>query len=187
MKPYIIGEFNGIPFEVNNRYQVACENQEAKKVLKELVIEGLDLTKEKRKHGYKIPTQFYIHRTFEKYKELPLITRRIFEYKGETTIEHIEDQYTPYNPPAVSIEGILTVFPFKIYTDLSVECKCPEPDGTGIANWVRGDLNRLSYEYHSAHIPDIHYALCRVLMKQPFYKIKKAFIYKINRVSGRIY
>ena len=187
MKPYIIGEFEGVPFEINNRYQIVCESQEAKRVLKELVIEGLELTKEKRKHGYKIPTQFYIHRVFEKHKELPLITRKIYEYENGTVIEHIEDRYTPYNPPAVSIEGILTVFPFKIYTDLSVECKCPEPDGTGIANWVRGDLNRLSYEYHSADIPDIHYALCRVLMKQPFYKIKKAFIYKINRVSGRIY
>lgn len=186
MKPYIIGEFEGIPFEVNNRYQVTCENQEAKKALKELVIEGLK-EYNKEKSWSKLLPQFYITSKFERHKELPLITRRIFEYKGETIIEHIEDRYTPYNPPAVSIEGILTVFPFKIYTDLSVECKCPEPDGTKIANWVRGDLNRLSYEYHSADIPDIHYALCRVLMKQHFYKIQKAFIYKINRVSGRIY
>ena len=186
MKPYIIGEFEGVPFEINNRYQVACENIETKRILKELVIEGLKEYNEEKSWSKWVP-QFYITSKFEKHKELPLIIRRIYEYKGETIIEHIEDRYTPYDPPAVSIEGILTVFPFKIYTDLSVECKCPEPDGTGIANWVRGDLKRLSYEYHAAHIPDIHYALCRVLMKQHFYKIQKAFIYKINRVSGRIY
>ena len=187
MKPYIIGEFEGVLFEINNRYQVACEDVEVKRTLKELVIEGLELTKEKRERGYKIPTQFYIHRVFEEHKELPLITRRIYEYEKGTVIEHIEDRYTPYNPPAVSIEGILTVFPFKIYTDFSVVCNCPEPDGSGISNWVKWDLKKLSYEYHAAHIPDIHYALCRVLMKQHFYKIQKAFIYKINRVSGRIY
>ena len=186
MKPYIIGEFEGVPFEINNRYQVICEDVEVKRTLKELVIEGLELTKEKRERGYKIPTQFYIHRVFEWHKELPLITRRIYEYEKGTVIEHIEDQYIP-NEPTIYIEGILFVFPFTAYTDFSVVCNCPEPDGSGISNWVKWDLKKLWNEYQSPAVPNIHNKLCYELMKMHGYKIQKAFIYKTYYDPNVIY
>lgn len=187
MKPYIIGDFEGIPFEINNRYQVICEDFEAKRILKELVIEGLKLTKEKRKHGYKIPTQFYIYQVFGENKKLPLITRRIYEYKGETIIEHIEDRYTPYDPDIVFLEGTLWGFPFTAYTDYSVICTAPDPDSPKIAKCVERRIEALRYRNDTPDVPNKHLAICYDLMKEPYYKVKRAFIYKTYFDPNMIY
>jgi len=185
MKPYIIGEFNGVPFEINNRYQVTCENQEAKKVLKELVIEGLKEYNEEKSWSKMLP-QFYIKSVLKNYKKIPIELQKIFVYKNGATIEHIEDQYIP-NEPTIYIEGILFVFPFTAYTDFSVVCNCPEPDGSGISNWVKWDLKKLWNEYQSPAVPNIHNKLCYELMKMHGYKIQKAFIYKTYYDPNVIY
>lgn len=176
MKPYIIGEFAGVPFTIDSTYQVACENPEAKQVLKELLIEGLKEYNEEKSWSKMLP-QFYVKSALKNCKKNSIELRKIFVYKNGSTIKYIEDQYIP-NEPTIYIEGTLILFPFIVYTDFSVVCNAPEPDGTGIANWVRGDLEKLRMEYQSPAVPNIHNKLCYELMKLPFYKIKKAIIYK---------
>lgn len=186
MKPYIIGEFNGIPFEVNNRYQVICESQEAKRVLKELLIEGLKEYNEEKSWSKLLP-QFYVTGTFKKYEKLPIKLRRIFVYEKGTVIEHIEDRYTPYDPDIVFLEGTLWGFPFTAYTDYSVICTAPDPDSPKIAKCVERRIEALRYKNDTPDVPNKHLAICYDLMKEPYYKVKKAFIYKTYFNPNMIY
>ena len=182
MKPYITGEFDGVPFEINNRYQVACENIETKRILKELVIEGLKEYNEEKSWSKWVP-QFYITDKFEKHKELPVTLKRVYRYIKGTTIEHVEDQYFQSKPKLIYIEGTLYGFPFTAYTDLTAKCDCPEPEKTGIKDLVELRLGFLYTDCCKPEIPQAHVEVIYRLMKDPYYKIQKAYCYPSRPVK----
>lgn len=186
MKPYIIGEFDGIPFTICSTLQVHCKNPDVKNILKNLVTEGIELTRENRKKGYKTPIQFYIFDVLEEHNEFPINIEKTFDYQGETVFEYI-NKYMPKESDTIFIKGILFVVPFVIDTDFNVVCNCPEPDSTQLAKWVKRDLEYLIMKFNSPAVPDIYDKLARKMLKLEFYKVQRAYIYKVRHNPNVVY